>query len=83
MTCDTCADDSLGKFSIPLPSLKIHDNPSGTHASKLLHTSWHTFDPVPKQHPSDPDNNGELELQYELVKKQKEDDDGSAPVTRK
>ena len=74
-------DDSLGKFSIGLPSLKIHDEPSGANAFQLLHSTWHTFDPVPKTHPADPDNIGEMELQYELVKAKKADDDGEAPET--
>ena len=76
-------DDSLGKFCLELPLLKLHDKASGPHAAKLLCTSWHTFDPVPKKHPSDPDNNGELEIEYELVRKDKDDDDGTAPMTRR
>ena len=75
-------DDSLGRFIIPIPSLQLRETFSGNHASALLNSKWHTFDPVPKAHPSDPDNNGELELQYELVRKEKDEDDGSAALTR-
>jgi Ca2+-dependent lipid-binding protein len=37
-------DDSLGKFTIPLPSLPVKHHPSGS----LAHLEWHPFDPVPK-----------------------------------
>lgn len=76
-------DDSLGKFCIQLPLLKLHDKASGPHAASLLNSLWHTFDHVPKEHPSDPDNNGEIEVEYELVKKEKDDDDGTPPVMRR
>jgi hypothetical protein len=72
-------DDSLGKFTIPLPSLPVKQHPSGNFA----HLQWHPFDPVPKTHPSEPDNNGEVEIQYELVRKEKAEDDGSATLTRR
>ena len=78
------SDDLLGKFTISLSSMELRPT-TGTYSSKLFGvvSRWYTFDPVPKAHPSDPDNNGEIEIEFELVKKPKADDDGSAAVMMK
>ena len=53
-------DDSLGKFAIPLPSLRLL-----SAATTDAETKWHSFDPEPGA--GNKENKGQVQMRHPLV----------------